>query len=162
MAPGSCSPGGAGQEKGGACGGLGPLPLGISPPRARAGVVHRGPIERVGRSPCAADCAVCSSHAPQRLHHADPCPTELRELGYASMRAKRMSYMDLCARNMPSYFSAEQAHPGRHSAANGTGFSWVFGACTSSLRLTTRGLPGDRHRGKRRRREGHHVVTAAL
>ena len=37
-----------------------------------------------------------------------------------------------------------------------------FGWCTSSLRLTTSGLPGDRHSGKRRRREGHHVVTAAL
>ena len=51
------------------------------------------------------------------------------------MRAKRMSYMDLDARNMPPYFSAEQAHPGRRGAANGMGFSWVFGACTSSLRL---------------------------
>ncbi len=36
------------------------------------------------------------------------------------------------------------------------------GACTSSLRLPTSGLPGDRHSGKRRRREGHHGVTAAL
>jgi hypothetical protein len=60
---------------------------------------------------------------------------ELRELGYAFMRTKRMSYMDLYARNMPPYFSAEQTHPGRRGATNGTGFSWVFGACTSSLRL---------------------------
>ena len=51
------------------------------------------------------------------------------------MRAKGMSYMSLSARNMPPYSSAEQAHPGRRGAANGTGFSWVFGACTSSLRL---------------------------
>ena len=51
------------------------------------------------------------------------------------MRTKRMSYMDLYARNMPSYFSAEQAPPGRRGAAHGTGFSWVFGAWTSSLRL---------------------------
>src|SRR5215510_10638920 len=55
------------------------------------------------------------------------------------MRAKRMSYMSLFARNMPPCSATEQAHLGRRGAANGTGFSGVFGAGTPSLRLNTRG-----------------------